>query len=132
MDAVIHALDHLLADTVVVLQPTSPLRTAEDIRICVDMHRETGKPVVSVTAAKPWIFTKTGDSVTPAFDFATRRQDADYVSPNGAIYVFSAEYARSGRQWWLDAAPYLMPAERSIDIDTPTDLVIAKALYENR
>lgn len=129
MDAVVHALDQSPADTVVVLQPTSPLRTAEDIRICVEMHRETGKPVVSVTEAKPWIFVKAGDSVKPAFDFAARRQDADYVSPNGAIYVFSADYARSGRQWWLDAMPYLMPTARSIDIDTPTDLVIARALY---
>lgn len=128
MDAVIHALDQSPADTVVVLQPTSPLRTSEDIRACVKKHLETGRPVVSVTAAKPWIFAKVGDSVTPAFDFADRRQDADYVSPNGAIYVLSADFVRSGRQWWLDAIPYVMPAARSIDIDTPTDLIIARAL----
>ncbi len=132
MDAVLHALDNLPADTVVVLQPTSPLRTAEDIRICVEMHRESGKTVVSVTEAKPWVFAKAGNSLAPAFDFAARRQDAEYVTPNGAIYVFSADYARSGRQWWFEAVPYLMPADRSIDIDTSTDLVIAKALYANR
>lgn len=128
-DVIVHVLGQSPADTVVILQPTSPLRTGNDIRACLDMYRSTGCPVVSATPAKPWIFTMTGDVATPAFDFADRRQDAEFVTPNGAVYVFSAEYARSNRKWWCDAILYMMPQERSVDIDTPTDLVVAKALF---
>ena len=128
-DVIVHVLDQSRADTVVVLQPTSPLRTANDIRACLDMYRSTGRPVVSATPAKPWLFTMIGDVATPAFDFTERRQDAEFLAPNGAVYVFSDEYARSGRKWWADAILYVMPQERSVDIDTPTDLVIAKALF---
>ena len=128
-DVIVYTLDQSPADTVVVLQPTSPLRTANDIRACLDMYRNTGRPVVSATPAKPWIFTMIGDVATPAFDFTARRQDAEFLAPNGAVYVFSDEYVRDNRQWWGDAILYVMPQERSVDIDTPTDLVIAKALF---
>ncbi|MBP1888135.1 acylneuraminate cytidylyltransferase family protein [Ensifer mexicanus] len=131
MAAVVHALDQSPADIVVVLQPTSPLRTAGDVAACVSLYRETGKPVVSVCPAKPWLFRKTNSgALTPAIEFATQRQEVEYFSPNGAVYVFSAEFLRSGDAWWsVGALPYLMPPERSVDIDTPYDLTVAKAVY---
>ncbi|WP_157785583.1 cytidylyltransferase domain-containing protein [Sinorhizobium fredii] len=129
--AVVHALDQSPADIVVVLQPTSPLRTARDIAACVSLYRDTGKPVVSVCAAKPWLFAEARDgALSPALEFATQRQEAKYFSPNGAVYIFSAEFLRSGEAWWsVGALPYLMPPERSVDIDTPYDLAVAKALF---
>ena len=128
LDVISHVLEQSPADICVLLQPTSPLRTEADIRACLDMHNGD-RPVVSVAPAKPWILTVREGFADPVFDFADRRQDAEYAMPNGAIYVFSAEYLRSGRQWWREAAVYMMPQERSVDIDTATDLEIARLLF---
>lgn len=128
---VLHALEQTPADVVVVLQPTSPLRTAEDISACVSLYCKEGKPVVSVCPAKPWLFCKAADgTLAPVVEFATQRQEAEYVSPNGAVYVFSARFLRSGESWWsVGALPYVMPPERSVDIDTPYDLAVARAVF---
>ncbi|WP_274630125.1 cytidylyltransferase domain-containing protein [Arvimicrobium flavum] len=130
ISVVLHALEQFPARTVILLQPTSPLRTATDISACFDLHVATGRPVVSVSPAKPWLFAKAADGrISPALEFAAQRQDAEFVAPNGAVYVFDADYLRSGRTWWEDAVAYTMPVERSIDIDTPHDLAVAKALF---
>jgi len=128
LDVVSHVLGQSPADTCVLLQPTSPLRTAADISACLDL-RHDNRPVVSVTAAKPWIFSVDGTVAEPVFDFAARRQDVEYAMPNGAVYVFSSDYLLSGRQWWREAIVYVMPQERSVDIDTATDLEIARLLF---
>lgn len=130
MSAVLHVLDHYAADTVALLQPTSPLRTADDIAACFDLHATTGRPVVSVTPAKPWLFTATDGELTPAIPVAQQRQAAEMVAPNGAVYVVSAKALKDGRTWWDNPAPYLMPQERSVDIDTPFDLLVARSAFK--
>lgn len=130
ISAVLHALQHYRADTVALLQPTSPLRTAEDIAACLDLHLETGRPVVSVTAAKPWLFKAAAGQLTPALPVAQQRQGVEMVAPNGAVYVVSAEALKSGLTWWDDPVPYLMPQERSVDIDTPFDLLVARSVFK--
>lgn len=132
LPVVLHALEQVEADTVVLLQPTSPLRTAADISGSLKLHQETGRPVVSVARAKPWLFSMSEDgSLAPSLPVQDRRQDAQFFAPNGAIYVANAMKLRDGESWWTNAVGYEMPSERSIDIDEPADLVIARALLEN-
>lgn len=61
MPVVQHALQAFEATTAVLVQPTSPLRSPQDIRAGVALHLKTGRPVVSVTPAKPWLFSMSPD-----------------------------------------------------------------------
>lgn len=127
LPAVLHVLGHYESDIAVLLQPTSPLRTAADISACLDLHLSSGRPVVSVTEAKPWLFTKGEDgSLTPALDIAAQRQLGSFVAPNGAVYVAQTESLHGGRTWWDGPVAYEMPTIRSVDIDTLDDLHLAE------
>jgi CMP-N-acetylneuraminic acid synthetase len=59
-----HVLDRVDCETAILLQPTSPLRGAEDIRQCLALHVAHRRPVVSFTPAKPWLFLHEGDRVS--------------------------------------------------------------------
>lgn len=117
-----------LKGNVVLLQPTSPLRSAEDISNCVSLFLNRRRTVISVTETKihpSWLFgLDDGDRII-ASNVATQRQNGKprYI-PNGAVYVFDAA---TGLRF-DNAVGYVMPADRSIDIDTPLDLVIAEAM----
>jgi CMP-N,N'-diacetyllegionaminic acid synthase len=138
VDPVLHAVATLPEfDAVVLLQPTSPLRTSADIDGCVDLAlSQDAASVVSVTpsGAHPrWIYRIDPGlrlaPVLPGFD-ASRRQDLEpaYVL-NGAVYF--SRVARLLQERTLlgpDSLAYVMPEERSIDIDTALDWRIAEML----
>jgi CMP-N-acetylneuraminic acid synthetase len=141
MPVVMHALDALgWDDVVVLLQPTSPLRTAEDIDACVQMHAQSGRAVVSVTVADPpphHMVVRAGDGIVPLLDTlpaAGRRQDLpEVLALNGAVYVADAAFLRAhGTFVTPTTAVYAMPRERSVDIDDAFDLQIAEALLSTR
>lgn len=126
-------------DAILLLQPTSPLRGAEDIRRAVEVFDSSGAPgLVSVTPAHPSPFWAQGlgegGRLEPLFPGLLRQRQslpAAYL-PNGAIYLvrfgpFLAEpdFYPSG------TIGYVMPAERSVDIDSAFDLAIADALLRN-
>jgi CMP-N-acetylneuraminic acid synthetase len=120
-------------DRLVVLQPTSPLRTASDVRNALRIHdQQDGRNVISVVALKgaQWSMRLRRDGRLVPLDprsLRRRRQDLQplYV-PNGALYVIGTD--RIGRGWFADAVGYVMPRERSIDIDDHFDLRVARAL----
>jgi len=132
LDVVLHALDACPGhDVAVVLQPTSPLRTAADIEGALERFAASGAPAcVSVCEAEqsPYLMYRLGDDETllPIVDGATqatRRQDlpAVYVL-NGAVYVADATWLRTTRAFVAaGTVAYVMPAERSLDIDTRRD-----------
>lgn len=119
-------------DIVVLLQPTSPLRTAADIDAAIELMISSGAPAcVSVCEAPvhpAWIFRLDGERRLSAFvDHGTmphRRQD---LTPawclNGAVYVADCDWFLRGRAFVSpDTVGYPMPAERSLDIDTMKDV----------
>ena len=136
-DVVAHALQHERSCThFVLLQPTSPLRTREDIDRCIEICLEQDAPAcVSVCEAETspyWMYTIHEDGrLSPVLhsDSAlfTRRQLAPAVyALNGAVYVARANwYLRSKTFVTDDTLSYVMPPERSIDIDTPFQLEFA-------
>ena len=132
------ARDGIAFDTAVLLQPTSPLRTADDILGCMAAFRpgETDMAVsVAETDANPYsnCFETDADGflrVSKGDGLLTRRQDAPRAwEYNGAVYVISPE---SIRRMPLGAfprrVPYEMPRERSLDIDSPLDWAIAETV----
>tara|TARA_R110001606_G_C15397377_1_gene652373 strand:+ start:5776 stop:6495 length:720 start_codon:yes stop_codon:yes gene_type:complete len=136
-DVIRHALETIDSthDRVVLLQPTSPLRNPQDINGCLDAQAASGGPfAVSVCVADPppeYIFRVGADQrLSPVVQGpkASRRQDlsASYAL-NGAVYAFERTwfFATGGLQV-SDAVPYIMPADRSIDIDTEMDFMFAE------
>jgi CMP-N-acetylneuraminic acid synthetase len=148
IDAVAHLLENMQAaeegipDYILLLQPTSPLRTAEDIDVAFRLIKSgTADAVMSVTEAKDHpLLCKQMDccgQITPYVESplnAARRQDLPpaYV-PNGAIYLIRTEVLLSARAWCPPGTcAYVMPPERSIDIDTPADFELAEWLFQRR
>jgi CMP-N,N'-diacetyllegionaminic acid synthase len=131
-------------DVVVLLQPTSPLRRSEDIDGALETLISSGAPsCVSVTEAHdhPWLtFGDEGGRLTafcePPPGACLRRQELpDVWVLNGAIYAVRVEALLADRRLFHPgrSASLVMPAERSVDIDTPADLDRAEALLvENR
>ena len=121
---------------VMLLQPTSPLRNAEDIkkayRLFVDRDAEA---VISVCEVdyQPWLINTlppdlTMDGFIGQDGFARRRQDMDvYYRINGAIYLVRTRmltpdfYLYGPRSF-----AYIMDKQKSIDIDDRSDLRAAE------
>ena len=124
-------------DCIILLQPTSPLRIAEDVRAAMSKFSENIDMVVSVceSTANPYynLFEETTDGyleISKGDGLLTRRQDAPKVYEyNGAVYVINPEsIRRESMGSFAKKVPSMMPAERSIDIDRPIDLQIADLL----
>lgn len=114
------------------LQPTSPLRTAGDIDAAIERCARLGAPsCVSVCLASEspyWMYTLGADSrLAPLLADAmpTRRQDLPPAyCLNGAVYVARADWlARERKFITKDTVAYEMPAERSLDMDTESDFL---------
>lgn len=141
IDALLHALARVEPhDYVVLLQPTSPLRTAEDIDATIARcHAEDAQSCVTVTETdKPpqWMYTLLDDyrlrPVLEQDERANRRQDAPktYVL-NGAVFVASPEWLRQHETFHTDeTVAHIMPPERSVDIDTKLDLAWCEVLKD--
>jgi len=145
VDVAIHAFDQLAEtyDYLALLQPTSPFRTAEDIDACIHLIGERGAmsctSVYMASIPPTWIYTLDQDQImTPIFSNrpeTTRRQvQPQAYCTNGAIFVVDIAWFRQCR-CFIDPATiaYVMPAERSIDIDGEIDIQMAEAqLTSNR
>lgn len=138
IDPVLHAIDAVTGyDRVVLLQPTSPLRTAADIDSAIALA-EAGASVVSVTEAvhADWIFAMDAHGALDigATPPVARRQDmVKRYALNGAIYVARCAILRESRGFLASGTlGYVMPAERSVDIDGPLDWRLAELLLADR
>jgi CMP-N-acetylneuraminic acid synthetase len=127
-------------EAVVLLQPTSPLRTSEDIDACLERFRRSGADAcvsVSLPHDNPYFNMVEADPDDPRFvrpcspllQARQRRQELPPVyALNGAVYVI--------RRALLDGlvtpfgikklAVFEMPKSRSVDIDTEDDLAMAE------
>jgi CMP-N-acetylneuraminic acid synthetase len=125
------------------LQPTEPFRTVEDICNALRLAYEGGcDSVISVTrvfAVHPILMKRIVDGRLLAYCVeereGTRRQDYDppaYIR-NGAIYLTRRDVLMEKGSIWGDVSrPYIMPAERSVSIDSEIDLKLADLLMRER
>jgi CMP-N-acetylneuraminic acid synthetase len=110
-------------DAVLLLQPTSPFRTADDIRAAIKLMEENGaESVISVTDAPSDLVFEVGH----AGRLRNIRAIDPLVVPNGAIFLIRTEFVFTSTWWDCVAYAYRMPKERSIDIDTAADLEQAR------
>jgi len=137
-----HVLDHLSAtegyrpDVLLLLQPTSPLRTADDIDQAVRLYSETGASAVisgyepDHNPLKDFLVAPDGTLRSILNDdhpFMPRQQLSRAFRPNGAIYLIKADFFLSTHRLLTDnTIPFYMDRRRSIDIDTLDDLLAAE------
>ena len=145
-DVIMHALDEFgkrgkTFDRVVLLQPTSPLRETEDVKNALSAWSPDVDMVVSVTPAKanPYYNAFETDSdgflhISKGDGTITRRQDAPEVwEYNGAVYVMTVDALKRGPiSSFKKIIPSPMPQERSVDLDSPLDWIIAETIFKNK
>jgi N-acylneuraminate cytidylyltransferase len=128
-------------DTIILLQNTSPFRTAEQVKEAMLLYKGNIDMVVSVKecVANPYycVFEENAEGflkVCKGDGKITRRQDAPKVYEyNGAIYIINVETLK---QKPLYAFPhrvkYVMDAESSIDLDTMFDWNMAEMIIKDK
>lgn len=141
-DAVREVLDNLRElgeeyDRIMLLQPTSPLRTAEDIVNSFELMDEKQANailgVVEMDHSPIWSNTLPEDGCMDNFvrqEYAgiPRQELPKYYRINGAIYLLTIEEVYKDKMFCEKCYAYEMPAKRSIDIDAELDFVIAQNL----
>ena len=139
-DVVLHAIETIddEYDIVMVLQPTSPLRSAKDIDQALEvMNHKMFHSLVSVCqSSKPLHWHQTiEDDVTlkpvfPRKSVPSNRQNMPitYI-PNGALFIALTDYFKVEKTFYTEKTfAYIMPTERSVDIDIQIDFILAEAI----
>jgi CMP-N-acetylneuraminic acid synthetase len=145
IDVILHALDWLERDTgvpeyLVLLQPTSPFRTGKDIDAAIDIAiKQDADSVISLFQAPVhpyWV--RSLDAEGQISDFMKWPTDSGYLqrqilppafAMNGAVYVLKSSVLRDRGTYFTERTfGYVMPEDRSLDIDTAWDLKIADLL----
>ena len=132
---VLHALAMLPGyDLVVLLQATSPLRRAEDIDGCIERCAASNGACVSVAKVEKspyWMyFLDERGCMVPILGGETAARDV-YIL-NGAVYVARTDWLKKTQTFVTpETLAYVMPAGRSLDVDTELDLKFFDALLED-
>ena len=146
VDVVLHALDYLeeknnLPEFFVLLQPTSPLRTTKDIdnaiHLFINNECDALISVCEIDHTSMLSLSLKNEFLVPNCDeefLNKRRQDLPtYYSPNGAIYITTPESLRKNKTFIPKRTiPYVMPKDRSVDLDTSFDFKLAEFLLKNK
>lgn len=141
MDVLFHVIENVQEayDYIVLLQPTSPLRNAKDIDAAIEyLLEKKAQSIVSVCEIEHsplWTNTLPEDRNMHGFlkdeVLNKRSQDLElYYRLNGAIYICKTEELLQERSFFLNEGVYAyeMTQEKSIDIDTKLDFLIAETL----
>jgi CMP-N-acetylneuraminic acid synthetase len=145
---VLHAVEwmrdheHYVPDAVMLLQPTTPFRTAQDIDHVVAMLE--GSPAQGVVSVYPvklhpfWMKTmdpdgRLRDLMVPQNSVSQQRQGLPKAyAPNGAIYLTRTGPLLEHKTVYVPhILGYVMPPERSMDIDSAWDLAVAQTVANN-
>jgi len=139
----VEAMDNVHFDWVLLLQPTAPFRTPQDIESALDLAAGGGCDsvisVVQVFAVHPNLMKRIENDRLLPFCIeeqeGTRRQD--YQPPaymrNGAIYLTRrAVLMEQNSIWGQVIRPYIMPEERSVSIDSEMDIKLAELMLVER
>jgi N-acylneuraminate cytidylyltransferase len=135
--------DQITLDWVLVLQPTAPFRIVEDIEASMALAFQGGcDSVISVErvfSVHPILMKRIEDNRLIPYCIeekeGTRRQE--YQPPaylrNGAIYLTRRQILMEHSSLWGEVIrPYVMPHERSINIDNEIDLKLVEILMRER
>lgn len=143
IDAILHAVGIVEAggnrvDAIVLLQPTSPMRTAADIDTALDIFESSGADTVTAVCKSrehpyyAWRLDQTG--ITPFFSMKEmtlgRSELPDAVVENGSIFIVRRQVLDHRTLYGQIVVPYAMDWRSSVDIDTAEDMLLAE-MYLN-
>lgn len=146
VDLMIHAYQFFLAkgiqyDTLVLLQPTTPLRTFEDIKNSIDIYKHSSSSSLITCYKEEYVcdlvsYHKDGHIAIPLnknHNKGIRRQELqDLYVRNGAIYIVDSSYILETHQVISDTpAMYVMPKNSSVNIDCLDDVEILRWKTQN-
>lgn len=130
-------------DIVVTMRATSPLCLSTDIDEAIKLlfRRSDATSVISVTKSpvhpfRTLLLNRFGeiehfDKRTTEKDFPQQRQTfSDVYVRNGAIYATRSRVIEEGSLWGKHSLPFIMPKERSVNINDEVDFLLAETLME--
>lgn len=141
-DVIVHALDFYAQqgreyDVVILLQPTSPLRTVQNVKDCIALYSPEFDMVTTVkeSSVSAVLCRENSDGYLEKVigSGTARRQDAEKLYEyNGAVYVINAKAVKEkGLGGFTKIKKCVMPEENSIDIDTMLDWNIIDMIMSN-
>jgi CMP-N-acetylneuraminic acid synthetase len=127
-------------DLVVMLQPTTPLRQIKDIdnaiNLLFDTNADSVISVVEVEGHHPLRMKRVVDGRLINYidqgheDMRPRQELPPVYIRNGAIYATMRDVLMDKDSFTgSDSRAYIMPSERSVNIDTHQDLLLAKSYF---
>lgn len=127
-------------DIVVMLHVTSPLRTVEDIDNCIiKLVEENAENVFSVTPSyrNPYfnMIEISGGKVVQVKtgSFPSRQSAPEVYDLNASVYVWWKDVlVKKPAVYFENSRVYIMPRERSVDIDDEIDFELVKLLMEKK
>ena len=148
LDVILHTLLCLKKqgkkpDYLVLLQPTSPLRTGQDItraiRLAID-GKATSLASVSPVALRPGLLMLGEPKQSSLYTYPLakkqadiRRQDAAQLYiVNGAIYVWKTSFLRLGAVLNAPEQGIVLPTSHTLDIDTREDFKACEKAFSRR
>jgi len=140
-EVLLHAIDFYekqgyFADTLILMQPTSPFRTSTHINEAMKLYSDDVDMVVSVkeTKSNPYYVlyeeNENGFLSKSKESKFTRRQDCPQVwELNGALYIINIESLKKGKiDTFKKTVKYIMSERDSVDIDTMLDWKLCESI----
>ena len=128
-------------DTITVLQPTSPLRTKEDIigahRFFEEKEANMISTVCEMEHSPLWSNTLPDDLSMENFEdeqvaYSPRQELPIYYRENGAVYILKVDYLMNNTALYKNKCfAYIMEEKHSVDIDEELDIIIAQAILDS-
>ena len=124
--------------TIVLLQPTSPLRRDEDISKCIETYKKKNFDLLFTVSSQDRAVLKSGfvqgnkfiPLEDPDFIFMNRQDLPELFRPNGAVYVFNGGwFEKNGGFSSTNTGVVEMPSENSLDIDSQEDFDRIAQIY---
>lgn len=146
MDVILHVIDFFeqkneVFDLILLLEPTSPQRTAADVQSAIAQLTNTpdAESIVGICQAEsshPAFLVKLEDQFLRSYQNKTfeviRRQDIeDFYFFEGSLYLSYTESLKKRKNFYHEQTlGYVVPKWKSFEVDDMTDLVIIEALLK--
>jgi len=129
-----------IPETIVLLQPTSPFRTRDDIDNAIENFRNSKcESLISVTEydhSPYWSFKIKGGFLKSIFGgkkFLRSQELPKLFRPNGAIFIIKTNTFFKYRSFYTKLmTPFIMSYESSIDIDDEFDFLLSEFIIKNK
>jgi len=126
-------------DTIILLQPTSPLRDSTDLIAAYQKFQQgSGQSVVSVCEIEhplEWCGMVTDEGLLYGFDIFSNKRSQDFTKRyrlNGAIYIAKTETVKRGSLFTKETLAFIMSKDKSVDIDELYDFNLANEIIKSK